>query len=126
PPDEMLRLSLDDREESGSLGRYRLLRKIGSGGMGTVYLARREDEHYRRDVAIKVLRFGLASTQAFHRFVAERQILAHLEHPNIAHLYDGGSTDDGRPYLVMELVDGLPLDEYCDRQRLTLDQRLVL
>jgi len=126
PPDELLRLSLDDREESGSLGRYRLLRKIGSGGMGTVYLARREDEHYRRDVAIKVLRFGLASTQAFHRFVAERQILAHLEHPNIAHLYDGGSTDDGRPYLVMELVDGLPLDEYCDRQRLTLDQRLVL
>lgn len=126
PPDELLRLSLDDREESGSLGRYRLLRKIGSGGMGTVYLARREDEHYRRDVAIKVLRFGLASTQAFHRFVAERQILARLEHPNIAHLYDGGNTDDGRPYLVMELVDGLPLDEYCDRQRLTLDQRLVL
>ncbi|HEV7670140.1 MAG TPA: serine/threonine-protein kinase [Thermoanaerobaculia bacterium] len=126
PPDGMLRLTLDDHEESGSLGPYRLLGKIGSGGMGTVYLARREDEHYRRDVAIKVLHFGLANTQAFHRFVAERQILARLEHPNVARLYDGGSTDDGRPYLVMERVDGLPVDEYCDRQRLTLEQRLVL
>ncbi|HXU33110.1 MAG TPA: serine/threonine-protein kinase [Thermoanaerobaculia bacterium] len=126
PPDELLRLTLDDPEESGHLGPYRLLRKIGSGGMGTVYLARREDEHFRRDVAIKFLRFGLAGTQAFHRFVAERQILARLEHPNIARLYDGGSTDDGRPYLVMERVEGLPLDLYCDRHRLTIDQRLVL
>ncbi len=126
PPDELLRLTLDADEEGGSLGPYRLLQKIGSGGMGTVYLARREDEHYRRDVAIKVLRSGLASTQAVHRFVAERQILARLEHPNIARLYDGGSTDDGRPYLVMELVDGLPVDQYCDHHRLTLNRRLLL
>lgn len=124
--DELLRLTLDDGEEGGSLGPYRLLRKIGSGGMGTVYLARRDDEHYRRDVAIKVLRSGLASTPAFHRFFAERRILARLEHPNVARLYDGGSTNDGRPYLVMELVDGLPLDRYCDRHRLTIDQRLIL
>jgi tetratricopeptide (TPR) repeat protein len=113
-PDELLRLSLDDREDGGS------------GGMGTVYLARRKDEHYERDVAIKVLRSGLATTEAFHRFIAERQILARLEHPNIARLYDGGSTEDGRPYLVMELVEGLPVDEYCDRHRLTIDQRLDL
>ncbi len=126
PPDELLRLTLDDREDGGSLGPYRLLRKIGSGGMGTVYLARREDEHYQRDVAVKILRSGLESTEIRHRFVAERQILANLDHPNIARLYDGGSTVDGRPYLVMELVEGLPVDEYCDNHRLTIDQRLEL
>lgn len=126
PPDERLRLTPEDREDGGRLGPYRLLRRIGSGGMGTVYLARREDEHYQRDVAIKVLRSGLATTEARHRFVAERQILAQLDHPNIARLYDGGNTEDGRPYLVMELVEGLPVDEYCDRQRLTLNQRLEL
>jgi serine/threonine protein kinase len=125
-PAELLRLTLDDQEEGGSLGPYRLLRRIGSGGMGTVYLARREDEHYERDVAVKILRSGLESTEAFHRFVAERQILARLEHPNIARLYDGGSTEDGRPYLVLELVEGLRVDEYCDRHRLTIDQRLDL
>jgi serine/threonine-protein kinase len=126
PPDELLGLALEDREEGGSLGPYRLLRKIGSGGMGTVYLARREDEHYERDVAIKVLRSGLASTEVYHRFLAERQILARLEHPNIARLYDGGSTEEGRPYLVMELISGVPVDAYCDQHRLTLDQRLAL
>jgi len=125
-PGELLELALDAREEGGSLGPYRLLRTIGSGGMGTVYLARREDEHYQRDVAIKLLRSGLATTQAFHRFIAERQILANLEHPNIARLYDGGSTSDGRPYLVMELIEGVPVDQYCDRHRLTVDQRLAL
>jgi serine/threonine-protein kinase len=131
PPDEIRELAADDRvlggqEEGRGLGPYRLLRKIGSGGMGTVYLARREDEHYERDVAVKVLRSGLASTEAVHRFIAERQILARLEHPNIARLYDGGSTEDGRPYLVMELIEGVPVDEYCDRHQLTVDQRLTL
>ena len=126
PPGERLRLALEDREEGGSLGPYRLLRRIGGGGMGAVYLARREDDQYRRDVAIKVLRSGLESSEALHRFLAERQILARLEHPNIARLYDGGRTEDGRPYLVMELVDGLPVDEYCDRHRLTVDRRLDL
>jgi serine/threonine-protein kinase len=113
-------------EQGECLGSYRLLRRIGSGAMGTVYQARREDEHYESDVAIKVLRSGSATTDAFHRFVAERQILAHLEHPNIARLYDSGSTDDGRPYLVMELVEGIPVDQHCDLHRLTVDQRLVL
>jgi eukaryotic-like serine/threonine-protein kinase len=126
PAGELLGLALDDREEGGQLGPYRLLRRIGGGGMGTVYLARREDEQYQRDVAIKILRSGLASTEALHRFLAERQILARLEHPNIARLYDGGCTEDGRPYLVMELIEGTPVDEYCDRNRLTVDQRLDL
>ncbi len=126
PAGELLGLALDDGEEGGQLGPYRLLRKIGGGGMGTVYLARREDEQYQRDVAIKILRSGLASTEVLHRFLAERQILAHLEHPNIARLYDGGRTEDGRPYLIMELVEGTPVDEYCDRNRLTVDQRLDL
>ncbi len=125
-PGELLDLELDDRREGERLGPYRLLRRIGSGGMGTVYLARREDEHYQRDVAIKVLRSGLASTESYHRFIAERQILARLEHPNIARLYDGGSTADGRPYLTMELIDGIPVDQYCDQHRLTVDQRLAL
>jgi serine/threonine-protein kinase len=126
PPGELLGLAFGEREEEGRLGPYRLLRRIGSGGMGAVYLARREDEQYEREVAIKVLRAGLASPEAFRRFLAERQTLARLEHPNIARLYDGGSTEDGRPYLVMELVDGEPVDEYCDRRRLTVDQRLEL
>ncbi|HEV7786954.1 MAG TPA: protein kinase, partial [Thermoanaerobaculia bacterium] len=80
----------DERDESGSLGPYRLLRRLGSGGSGTVYLARRDDEHYDRLVAIKILRSGLEGTEIYHRFLAERQILARLEHPGIARLYDGG------------------------------------
>ena len=115
PPGEILELALedrpDDRKEGETLGPYRLLRTIGSGGMGTVYLARREDEHYQQEVAIKVLRSGRESSEALHRFLAERQILARLQHPNIARLYDGGRTEDGRPYLVMERIDGTPVDE---------------
>jgi eukaryotic-like serine/threonine-protein kinase len=117
---------LPEVEAGERLGPYRLLRRLGAGGMGTVYLARREDEHYQQDVALKILRSGLQGTEAVHRFLAERQILARLEHPNIARLYDGGSTPDGRPYLVMELVEGLPVDEYCNRHQLTVDQRLDL
>jgi serine/threonine protein kinase len=113
-------------ELEGRLGPYRLLRRLGDGGMGTVYLARREDEHYERDVAVKVIRSGVQSPEALHRFFAERQILARLEHPNIARLYDGGSTEDGRPYLVMELVEGVPVDQYCDDHQLSIDQRLDL
>jgi serine/threonine-protein kinase len=126
PAGDLLGLALDDGEEGGRLGPYRLLRRIGGGGMGAVYLARRDDAEYQREVAVKILHSGLAGTEAYHRFLAERQILARLEHPNIARLYDGGSTADGRPFLVMELVEGLPVDEYCDRQRLTVEQRLDL
>jgi len=115
-----------EREESGLLGPYRLLRRIGGGGMGSVHLARRDDEQYDRLVAVKILRSGLEGTEIYHRFLAERQVLARLEHPGIARLYDGGSTPDGRPYLVMELVEGLPVDVYCDRHRLSVDRRLEL
>jgi serine/threonine-protein kinase len=113
-------------EEPLRLGPYRLLHRIGSGGMGTVYLARRDDEQYERLVAVKILHSGLEATEVYHRFLAERQILARLEHPNIARLYDGGSTEEGRPFLVLELIEGLPVDVYCDRHRLTVDQRLDL
>ncbi|HEY2292758.1 MAG TPA: serine/threonine-protein kinase [Thermoanaerobaculia bacterium] len=126
PASELLGLVPKEVEAGERLGPYRLLRRLGAGGMGTVYLARREDEHYQQDVALKILRSGLQGTEAVHRFLAERQILARLEHPNIARLYDGGSTPDGRPYLVMELVEGLPVDEYCNRHQLTVDQRLDL
>jgi serine/threonine protein kinase/Flp pilus assembly protein TadD len=108
------------------LGSYLLLREIGGGGMGVVYLARRDDEQYEREVAVKILRAGSRDTEAVHRFLAERQILARLEHPDIARLYDGGTTEDGRPFLVMELVDGVPLDEYCDLHALPVDARLAL
>lgn len=126
PAGEALGLPVPWSDEGGRVGPYRLLRRIGSGGMGTVYLARRDDEHFERLVAVKVLRSDLESPEARQRFMVERQILARLEHPNIARLYDGGCTEDGRPYLVMELVEGLPVDRYCDRHRLTVDQRLDL
>ncbi|HEV7508301.1 MAG TPA: serine/threonine-protein kinase [Thermoanaerobaculia bacterium] len=112
--------------DGGRVGPYRLLRRLGSGGMGTVYLARRDDEQYERLVAVKVLRWGLDTPEARLQFLAERQILARLEHPNIARLYDGGTTEEGQPYLVMELVEGLHVDRFCDLQRLTVDRRLQL
>ncbi len=112
--------------DGGRAGPYRLLRRLGSGGMGTVYLARRDDEQYERLVAVKVLRWGLDTPEARLKFLAERQILAHLEHPNIARLYDGGTTAEGRPYLVMELVEGLPVDRFCDQHRLGVGRRLDL
>ena len=108
------------------VGPYRLERVLGQGGMGTVYLARREDDQYRRQVAIKLLRRDDRSPELLDRFRAERQILAGLEHPNITRLYDGGADSDGRPYLVMEVVDGLPIDLYCDHGHLPIERRLRL
>ena len=109
----------------GRIGPYRLLRKLGEGGMSRVYLAVRDDG-FQRLVALKVIRRGLKSEDLLHRFRTERQILAGLDHPNIAKLLDGGSTEDGLPYFVMEHIDGIPVDEYCDRNRLTVFQRLQL
>ncbi len=108
------------------LGPYRLLAPLQSGGMGTVYRAVRDDEQYQRQVAVKILRAGLRGEEVLHRFRAERQILARLEHPHIARLYEGGESDSGRPYLVMELVEGEPLDTYCDRRSLPIEERLAL
>jgi len=112
--------------EGQRLGPYRIERKLGSGGMGDVYLAERADEEYQQRVAIKLVRAGVYSSQVQSRLRMERQILARLEHPNIARLLDGGRAPDGTPYLVMEYVDGEPIDRYCDRNRLDLDARLAL
>ena len=108
------------------IGVYRVLRELGRGGMGVVYLAERDDGHFRRRVAVKLLRASPDAEELHRRFVAERQILASLQHPNIAQLLDGGVTDGELPYLVMEFVDGLPISEYCDRQRLGVPARLRL
>jgi len=109
------------------IGAYRLLRPVGEGGMGTVYLATRADEAYRQQVAIKLMHPGLGVVKGMLlRFSNERQILANLNHPNIARLLDGGLSNDGIPYLVMEYVEGAPIDEYCRANRLSIEQRLKL
>ncbi|MCH9694118.1 MAG: serine/threonine-protein kinase [Gammaproteobacteria bacterium] len=108
------------------IGPYRVLRLLGSGGMGMVYLAERADGQFDQKVAIKVGRHRLVDPQTEMRLKAERQILADLDHPNIARLFDGGTTPDGVPYLVMEYVDGVRIDLYCDLHRLGIDARLKL
>ncbi len=110
---------------AGRIGPYRILSTLGEGGMGTVYLAE-QTEPIRRRVALKVIRFGSMGSDTVRRFEAERQALARMNHPNIAQAYEAGSTDDGQPYVVMEYVPGLPITDYCDRQRLTVEERLEL
>ncbi|MBV8895117.1 MAG: serine/threonine protein kinase, partial [Acidobacteriaceae bacterium] len=107
-------------------GAYQCDEILGSGGMGTVYRAHRDDGQFRHEVAIKVLRGSLRSEWYRERFLSERQILARLNHPNIARLLDGGMTGEGEPYLVMELIDGEPFDAYCDARRLPPADRLAL
>jgi len=107
------------------IGAYRIHRLIGRGGMADVYRADRADDEFHRDVAVKVVRAGLGD-DLVERFRAERQVLATLDHPNIAQLFDGGVTGDGRPFLVMEYVDGRPLDAYADARQLTVDERVAL
>lgn len=113
----------DPIREGGRVGPYRITGRLGEGGMGAVYRAERADGAFEREVALKVLR---AAGGDVRRFLAERQILARLDHPAIARLYDGGLDDHGRPYLAMELVDGEPITDYCDRRRLGVDDRLDL
>jgi serine/threonine protein kinase len=108
------------------IGAYRIVREIGHGGMGAVYLALRDDEHYRQQVAIKVIKPGLGGDAIRRRFRNEMQILAELNHPNIARLLDGGETSDGLPYFVMEYVEGSPINLYCDKHKLSTIQRLKL
>ncbi len=110
----------------GSIGPYRLVRQVGQGGMSTVYLAVRNDDTFRRDVVIKLVREGMESETILRRLRTERQILADLDHPHIARLIDGGSTEAGFPYFVMEYVEGLPIDEYCRQNRLSVEERLKL
>ncbi|MGH8178341.1 MAG: tetratricopeptide repeat protein [Steroidobacter sp.] len=108
------------------IGPYRIVRTLGAGGMGEVFLAERADDQFRQQVAIKLVRRGLLSRHVQGRLRQERQILASLDHPNIARLYDGGATPDGTPYIVMEYIDGEPIDVYCDTLRLTIEERLGL
>ncbi len=108
------------------IGPYRVERLLGRGGMGEVYLAARADGQFERRVALKLIRHGARHPEAALRFRAERQVLARLEHPAIARLYDGGETGDGIAYLAMEHVEGEPLDAYCDRRRLGVPERLAL
>lgn len=108
------------------VGRYRLLEPIASGGMGTVWRAERIDGQFERHVAIKLIKRGMDTDEILHRFRNERQLLANFAHPNIARLLDGGATADGRPYLVMEFIDGVPIDRYCAEHGLSIPDRLRL
>ncbi|CAN5600643.1 hypothetical protein BH18VER1_BH18VER1_11800 [soil metagenome] len=120
----------DERPEEQLAGRhfgpYEVVREIGRGGLGSVYLAVRSDGEYRKEVALKLIRRGLDTGDILRRFRNERQILAQLDHPNIARLIDGGTTDDGLPYFVMEFVKGDPITTYCDTYRLDSEPRLEL
>ncbi len=123
----------DPREPAGDdsalgrvLGPYRLIRRLGEGGMGQVFLAARIDGEFEQQVAIKLMRSPWIGPELLQRFLAERQILARLEHPGIARLIDGGSTALGQPYLVMDHVDGLPIDRYCQQHQHSIRERLGL
>jgi len=121
--DAMLRLSA----AGAQIGPFRLVRILGEGGMGTVYLAERADREYRQQVAIKLMRTDLGrDREMLRRFRAERQILADLNHPYIARLLHGGTTSQGAPYLVMEYIDGSPIDRFCADRDLPLAERLEL
>lgn len=130
PEHLMLFPEADPTAESSLVGKlvgpYRVLRKLGYGGMGLVYLAVRDDQVFQKRVAVKLVKRGMDTDEIVRRFRHERQTLAALEHPNIARLLDGGTTDDGLPYFVMEYVEGIPIDTYCDTHRLTIEERLKL
>jgi eukaryotic-like serine/threonine-protein kinase len=120
-------LSAASRGMTGrKIGAYRVVREIGQGGMAVVYLGERDDQNYRKQVAIKMVKPGIDSEQVLQRFRNERQTLAALDHSNIVKLLDGGSSEDGCPYLVMEYVEGLPIDQYCDLHKLSIDERMRL
>src|SRR5207244_6983593 len=120
---------LDDEHEQmtgSTLGAYRIEREIGRGGMGAVYEAARADNVFRRRVAIKIVKRGMDTDFILRRFRNERQILASLDHPNIARLLDGGATGEGLPYYVMEFIKGRPIDDYCRSGRLSTAAKLRL
>lgn len=117
---------LDPRMDGVRIGAYRVVRELGRGGMGVVYLAERVDEQFQQQVAIKIIHREVGDGELQHRFHRERQILAQLNHPNIARLMDGGVSGDGRPYIVMEYVEGKPITTYCDEHGLSVKERLEL
>jgi len=114
-----------DEKAGARIGRYKLLQQIGEGGCGVVYMAEQE-EPVRRRVALKIIKLGMDTRQVIARFEAERQALAMMDHPNIARVFDAGTTESGRPFFVMELVRGFKINEYCDREKLSTHERLNL
>jgi eukaryotic-like serine/threonine-protein kinase len=108
-----------------TIGPYKLLEQIGEGGMGVVYMAE-QTKPVRRKVALKIIKPGMDTKQVIARFEAERQALALMDHPNIARVLDAGATESGRPYFVMELVRGVPITDYCDREKFSINARLDL
>ena len=117
---------LEDSFIGRQVGNFLIDGKAGTGGMGIVYTGKRNDKEFEQRVAIKILRYGFHSDYHLKRFLLERQALAKLQHPNIARLLDGGRTEDGLPYLVMEFIDGISITEYCDQERLSIEERLKL
>ena len=115
----------EDEEVGKQIGPYTLIRKIGEGGAGKVYIAE-QAAPVRRLVAFKIIKQGMDTKRVIARFESERQVLALMEHPNIAHVYDAGNTDTGRPFFVMELVEGIPITRYCNEKNLDIHQRLEL
>ncbi len=124
-PETRQQPGVPSEHEGEMIGRYKLLQKIGEGGFGSVWMAEQK-EPVRRRVALKIIKLGMDTRQVIARFEAERQALAMMDHPNIAKVFDAGSTESGRPYFVMELVKGIPITEYCDRERLDAQARLRL
>ena len=124
-PNATASLDIFTEQPGNQIGRYKLLRILGEGGMGIVYLAEQQGS-IRRRVALKIIKPGMDSKRVIARFEAERQALALLDHPNIAHVYDSGTTEASRPYFVMEYVKGLPITEHCDQNKLTIEERLRL
>ena len=108
------------------IGSYRIVEEIASGGMGTVFLAERSDGLFEQKVALKIIKPGLSTIPIIRRFQQERQVLANLQHSSIAKLFDGGVTEDKRPFFTMEYVDGIPIDQYCDDEKLPIKKRLEL
>jgi serine/threonine protein kinase len=126
PPGDRTTMPIAQRSgPSDTIGNYRLLEKLGEGGMGEVYLAEQSGAIHRR-VALKIIKQGMDTREVVARFEAERQALAMMDHPGIARVFDAGATDQGRPFFVMEYVNGLPITEYCDRHRLGTRERLRL
>jgi len=113
-------------EPGSCIGTWKIVREIGTGGMAEVYLAERSGDEFEQQAALKLIKRGIDTDEVAHRFRQERQILASLAHPNIARLLDGGVSPDGRPYFVMEYIDGLPVDRWCDDHRTPIEARLKL
>lgn len=126
PPSNLLTLHEVESLIGKRIGSYKVISELGRGGMGTVCLAVRDDDHYQKRVAIKVVKRGMDTDEIVRRFRYERQILASLDHPNISRILDGGTTDDGLPYFVMEYVEGLSITNYCDAHKLSTTERLGL